>query len=1069
MKKLITFGFVGLVTLVCILAILTQAREKMKVVCWGPHAYESDNSYWRNFRQIDSCFMNMLDVNTYTQVDFDSNQHYQFKLIEQLDWGSPIVVGQQSIYEADYYDKYGDSTGGYFWHSNVVGRQKYDPWPEALNDWAWYADPDSDNAGYIMRDLKVEYNNEQWSPNRCCSGPTTTFYADFRIKISNNSYQANPLLTLKAIRIWNSNTYVLDSLSIRPQDFANPNQYQTFSLTFTRVDTDQGYLDYTIWWDGSRAVWLDRVEIRDAYADSLFRGLYNQRIQTLKQQRGPYLSNWYLVDEPEPDQFATQAYLRAYLDSIQAPYAVQAVWSVEKMDEYLTVVNPKELWFDNYPLHYNQTDTATTGGNLQNWLSTLTDGLYQAKQKAIFHQKPLIYIAQAFQDTITGYWRYPTKFEQKVVAWLGLAYGANGIAYFTYATRDGIKGLVDRNPSTGYFEPHEPNWSAVRDVNAIIDSIGWLFADTTSWKGAGSGDTVNLIPGSFIHHLKSAEFESPWIEAGFFKDTVNTNYFMLVNRRCLSTEAQNVTVSIDSAGMGEHKKMWYVIDQYSQDTTFTGAINGTIPFTTHLDPGEGKLFKLVPFTGSAFHGTAHPLAWQGGIMIDGDVTVDSTKTLIIQPPAKVTFFANKDTLHTWDPDDCDFIINGGLRAIGTNTDSIVFTSTGNSPGDWEGIYVDTMANSGAKILSHCVVEYAYAGIRLLDRFHLNTDTISNSRFSHLTYGIHSENSYARIIHNSIFQDVTGDYSCGIYIKNINTGSTPSVTGNIIMNCKVGIYVGLSSTKVNGNAISTNWPLADGIRSSDCTNLAIDETSVYGDSIDCGFWINRCRAEILNSWVQGTSGHPVQNGVIFLDDSGSFMRASLIRNFAERGVWCYHTQQPDLGTEQSHGMNSIYSSIGSAKYVHVLSKKGDPGSVMAQYNWWGQHPPDSNRFLGPVVYIPALAYEPHTWDPPEQKVAVSGSISEKIQLLHNYPNPFNPETEIQFVVNSHQSPVHTTLKIYNILGQLIRTLVDEEKAEGSYSVYWDGRTDDGKPASSGIYFYKLQAGELTDVKKMVLLR
>ena len=272
------------------------------------------------------------------------------------------------------------------------------------------------------------------------------------------------------------------------------------------------------------------------------------------------------------------------------------------MDEYLSVVNPKELWVDNYPFQYNKTDTTTTGGNLQNYLSSLTDGLYKAKQKAISYRKPLIYIAQAFQDTINGYWRYPTKFEQKVVAWLGLAYGANGIAYFTYATRDGIKGLVDSN-SVGYFVPHEPNWSAVRSVNAIIDSIGWLFADTSSWKGAGQGDTVGLISGSFVDSLKSAEFGSPWIEVGFFKDTVNTNYFMLVNRRCLSTEAQNVTVYLDSAKIG-NKKMWYVIDQYSRDTTFTGAINGDIPFTTHLDPGEGRLFKLVSLSDSASHGTA---------------------------------------------------------------------------------------------------------------------------------------------------------------------------------------------------------------------------------------------------------------------------------------------------------------------------------------------------------------------------------------------------------------------------------------------------------------------------------
>jgi hypothetical protein len=109
-------------------------------------------------------------------------------------------------------------------------------------------------------------------------------------------------------------------------------------------------------------------------------------------------------------------------------------------------------------------------------------------------------------------------------------------------------------------------------------------------------DTVSLIPNSFIDSVKSNEYapDSIYAEVGFFKDDADTDYFMLVNRRCLPTEEQNVTVYIDSIEMGIEKKMWYVIDQYSKDTTFTGAINGAIPFTTHLDPGEGKLFKLVP-------------------------------------------------------------------------------------------------------------------------------------------------------------------------------------------------------------------------------------------------------------------------------------------------------------------------------------------------------------------------------------------------------------------------------------------------------------------------------------------
>lgn len=632
MKKLIIFGLAGLFMVLCALTILSQAREKMKVVCWGPHRYDSlDSTYWRNFSQIDSCFMNMLRVGTFkANEDFDSAKHYGFELVENFSPKTSLVTGQQSTYEADdhhYLHLIGFTPtyffDGYFDHSNSVGIEKYDF--DALNGYAWYADPDSDDAGYVLRDLKagyIGYNNEQWIPHEYRYGnpvDTITFYADFLIKISDTTYQADPFLILKAIRIDEPDTFLLDSLVIRPQDFDYPNQYDTFHLTFTRAKLDSGYLDYTVWWDGSRAVWIDRVKIRDAFADSLFRGLYDAWINSLNADgRDTLLTAWYLVDQPDDDQYDTQAYLHAYLNSNQYPFGVQSLQVYfHKVDEYLSVVNPKELWFNQYVLE-DDVDTATTGGNLQTSLSNLAGCLNFVKQKAISHGKPFLYIAQAYMEE--GRRRYPTEFEQKVLAWLGLAYGANGIAYFTYATRDGIKGLVDS--VAGYYEPHEPNWSAVQSVNVIIDSIGWLFADTSSWKGAGGGDTVASIPASFIDSLKSAEFDSPWIEVGFFQDSAQTNYFMLVNRRCLSTEEQNVTVYMDSVKIGSNK-MWYVIDQYSQDTTFTGAINGIIPFTTHLDPGQGKLFKLVAFPDSAFHGTAHPLTWQGGIMVDGDVTVDS--------------------------------------------------------------------------------------------------------------------------------------------------------------------------------------------------------------------------------------------------------------------------------------------------------------------------------------------------------------------------------------------------------------------------------------------------------------
>ena len=67
------------------------------------------------------------------------------------------------------------------------------------------------------------------------------------------------------------------------------------------------------------------------------------------------------------------------------------------------------------------------------------------------------------------------------------------------------------------------------------------------------------------------------------------------------------------------------------------------------------------------------------------------------------------------------------------------------------------------------------------------------------------------------------------------------------------------------------------------------------------------------------------------------------------------------------------------------------------------------------------------------------------------------------------PIHTTLKVYNVLGEVVKTLEDKSQGVGAYSVQWDGKNDLGEKLASGIYFYELKAGEITSSKKKVLLK
>jgi hypothetical protein len=88
------------------------------------------------------------------------------------------------------------------------------------------------------------------------------------------------------------------------------------------------------------------------------------------------------------------------------------------------------------------------------------------------------------------------------------------------------------------------------------------------------------------------------------------------------------------------------------------------------------------------------------------------------------------------------------------------------------------------------------------------------------------------------------------------------------------------------------------------------------------------------------------------------------------------------------------------------------------------------------------------------------------LSQNYPNPFNATTVILY---SLQKNANVKLVIYNLRGQKVKTLVDEQKPAGEYQITWDGKNDSGEEVASGVYFYKLSAGEFSETKKMVLLR
>ncbi len=102
---------------------------------------------------------------------------------------------------------------------------------------------------------------------------------------------------------------------------------------------------------------------------------------------------------------------------------------------------------------------------------------------------------------------------------------------------------------------------------------------------------------------------------------------------------------------------------------------------------------------------------------------------------------------------------------------------------------------------------------------------------------------------------------------------------------------------------------------------------------------------------------------------------------------------------------------------------------------------------------------------------SPALPSTFTLYQNYPNPFNPTTRIEFDIKHEGGGrvENAELHIYNILGQHIRTLVDGSVIAGRHSISWDATDDSGRPVSTGIYLYRLQVGDRSQTRKMLLLK
>ncbi len=163
----------------------------------------------------------------------------------------------------------------------------------------------------------------------------------------------------------------------------------------------------------------------------------------------------------------------------------------------------------------------------------------------------------------------------------------------------------------------------------------------------------------------------------------------------------------------------------------------------------------------------------------------------------------------------------------------------------------------------------------------------------------------------------------------------------------------------------------------------------------------------------------------------------------------------------------YSTDGGNSWTDVVELEGNP----EEYDWTVPGPPTSDGRIKVTCYD----YAGNSgWDmsdsnfcPPNMaKIAMLGSLPTEFALSQNYPNPFNPETFMEF---SLPQDCRVDLTVYNVRGQLVKTLVHGSMQAGAYKVRWDGTDKSELRVASGVYFYRLITGDRVNTKKMILMK
>ena len=376
-------------------------------------------------------------------------------------------------------------------------------------------------------------------------------------------------------------------------------------------------------------------------------------------------------------------------------------------------------------------------------------------------------------------------------------------------------------------------------------------------------------------------------------------------------------------------------------------------------------------------------------------------------------------------------------------------------------------------------------------------------------GIYCSNSHQTLVNVTISNN-SAIFGGGIYCDQSNANlENVTITGNTAGTFGGGIYNSYSMTNIKNVQFFDNIAEDGGGVYSFASNLELNEVEIFNNQADYGaaVYLSSSTNNFTKVSIYGNIALSIFQAysIRIFNSLLSLVNCSICNN--ESGI-IFASQNSNINIINSILWNNVNQMIYFADYwdtnfisisftdmengeeaietndngtVNWLEGNIDADPLFADPQNWDFHLTWANFPIPDSTTSPCI----DTGDPmspydPDGTIADMGAyyydqgtgIEENYELqimdfsLSNFPNPFNPTTTINFQL-SVDSEVE--LKIYNIKGQKVKTLVNDSFIEGNHSVIWNGKDSNGNQVGSGIYFYKLKAGDFQKVRKMILLR